>query len=293
LANAHEDASAPADNGVRSGLRGLSRGLGRITGAFGGRDGSRTAQRVAAIRAGFDRPSTPEGDDDAQRLLCRGMGAPARAPWLRPHLLARTRFFDEATLAAIARGVTQVVILGAGYDDRALRFRTPGVRFFELDHPGTQADKRRRLIAGGLLTDGLELIAADFKHEDVSALLERAGHTAGRDTLFICEGLLVYFDGPAIVTLLAALAARASPASTLAASLAIHPGDLDPRVVATAANARRRLGASEPWVTILPLQAHLGLLHDGGWVEYAVVDDTALEPRAVPGRSVLVTANPR
>jgi len=34
------------------------------------------------------------------------------------------------------------VILGAGYDDRALRFRSPGVRFFELDHPDTQADKR-------------------------------------------------------------------------------------------------------------------------------------------------------
>jgi hypothetical protein len=35
------------------------------------------------------------------------------------------------------------------------------------------------------------------------------------------------------------------------------------------------------------------LLHDAGWVEYAVVDDTALEPGAVPGRSVLVTAHPR
>jgi O-methyltransferase involved in polyketide biosynthesis len=137
------------------------------------------------------------------------------------------------------------------------------------------------------------LIAADFKDEDVNAVLERAGHSVARDTLFICEGLLVYFDGPAIVSLLAALAARASPASTLAASLAIHPGDLDPRVVAAAANARRRLGAREPWVTILPLQAHLGLLHDAGWVEYAVVDDTALEPGAVPGRSVLVTAHPR
>jgi methyltransferase (TIGR00027 family) len=271
----------------------LSRRLGRIAGAFGGHDGSQTAQRVAAIRAGFDRPTTPEGDDNAQRLLCRGMTAPARAPWLRPHLLARTRFFDEATLAAIARGVAQVVILGAGYDDRALRFRAPGVRFFELDHPATQGDKHRRLLAGGLLTDGLELIAADFKDEDVNAVLERAGHSVARDTLFICEGLLVYFDGPAIVSLLAALAARASPASTLAASLAIHPGDLDPRVVAAAANARRRLGAREPWVTILPLQAHLGLLHDAGWVEYAVVDDTALEPGAVPGRSVLVTAHPR
>jgi methyltransferase (TIGR00027 family) len=267
--------------------------LGRIAAALGGRDGSQTAKRVAAIRAGFDRPTTPEGDDDAQRRLCMGMSGPPRAPWLRPHLLARTRFFDEATLAAIARGVGQVVILGAGYDDRALRFRAPGVRFFELDHAATQTDKRRRLVGGGMPTERLELVAADFEHDDVGALLERAGHSPGRATLFICEGLLVYLDGPAIVTLLAALAARASAASTLAASLAIHPAELDPQAVAAAANARRRLGAREPWVTILPLQAHLELLHDAGWVEEAVADDTALEPQAVSGRSVLVTAHPR
>jgi methyltransferase (TIGR00027 family) len=272
----------------------LSRILGRIAEAFAGHDGSQTAQRVAAIRAGFDRPTTPEGDGNAQRRLCAGMGAPARAPWLRPHLLARTRFFDDVTLAAIARGVGQVVILGAGYDDRALRFRAPGVRFFELDHAATQADKRRRLVGGGLRTDRLELIAADFGgHDEVGALLARAGHDTERDTLFICEGLLVYLDEPAIVTLLTALAARASAASTLAASLAIHPAELDPKSVAAAANARRRLGAREPWVTILPLQAHLDLLHDAGWVEQTVADDTALEPQAVPGRSLLVTAHPR
>jgi methyltransferase (TIGR00027 family) len=271
----------------------LKRTLGRVAATFGGHGGSQTAQRVAAIRAGFERPTSPQGDGDAQRLLCVGMGAPPRAPWLRPHLLARTRFFDEATLAAIARGVGQVVVLGAGYDDRALRFRTPGVWFFELDHAATQADKRRRLAAGGLSTDRIELIAADFGHDEVGALLADAGHRSERDTLFICEGLLVYLDGAAIVTLLAALAARASAASTLAASLAIHPAGLDPKSVAAAANARRGLGASEPWVTILTLQAHLDLLHDAGWIEQAVADDTALEPQAVPGRSVLVTARPR
>ena len=62
-------------------------------------------------------------------------------------LIARTRFFDDRVLAALSAGIRQVVILGAGYDDRALRFRSPGVRFFELDHPATQADKARRLRA--------------------------------------------------------------------------------------------------------------------------------------------------
>jgi methyltransferase (TIGR00027 family) len=60
-------------------------------------------------------------------------------------MAARTRFFDSGLLHACERGVGQVVIVGAGYDGRPLRFRRPGVTFYELDHPATQADKRARL----------------------------------------------------------------------------------------------------------------------------------------------------
>jgi O-methyltransferase involved in polyketide biosynthesis len=49
---------------------------------------------------------------------------------LRPNIAARTVFVDEQVMAAIAAGLRQIVICGAGYDDRALRFRTSGVRFF-------------------------------------------------------------------------------------------------------------------------------------------------------------------
>jgi O-methyltransferase involved in polyketide biosynthesis len=61
---------------------------------------------------------------------------------------------------AIDRGVKQVVILGAGYDGRALRFRTPGVRFFEVDHPATQIDKLRRLAALGVSVAGISFVEA-------------------------------------------------------------------------------------------------------------------------------------
>jgi methyltransferase (TIGR00027 family) len=107
---------------------------------------SRTSQAVALVRAQMPRPSSPEGDPDAQELLCRGM-RPTSAYRLRPQILARTRFFDDQVMGAISAGVSQVVICGAGYDDRALRFRSTGVRFFELDHPATQTDKARRLRA--------------------------------------------------------------------------------------------------------------------------------------------------
>jgi methyltransferase (TIGR00027 family) len=61
---------------------------------------------------------------------------------------ARTCFFDEAVVAGLDAGVRQVVVLGAGYDSRAWRLARTGVRFFEVDHPATQADKRMRAPGG-------------------------------------------------------------------------------------------------------------------------------------------------
>jgi methyltransferase (TIGR00027 family) len=199
-----------------------------------------------------------------------------------------TAFFDRAVLTAIAAGIRQVVICGAGYDDRALRFRTPGVRFFELDHPGTQPLKARALQ--GLDTTGLTLVAAEFGRDDVAAALTAAGQSDAEPTLFLCEGLMVYLDQQAIVALLSALAERAAPGSVLAASLAIHPDGVDSGQVTEAANARRRLGDTEPWLTILPASAHLELLRRSGWAADETRDAADLEPQLPPGRMLLVRA---
>src|SRR5262249_28815188 len=130
---------------------------------------SLTAAGVALARASFDRPAAPTGDPDAELQLARSL----LADWTREprdrregsgfvrFLEVRTRFFDEAVVRAIDAGTHQIVILGAGYDARALRFRTPGVRFFEVDHPATQRDKRDRLHETGASTDGITFVAAD------------------------------------------------------------------------------------------------------------------------------------
>jgi methyltransferase (TIGR00027 family) len=224
---------------------------------------------------------------------------PAGTGDLGPSLAARTRFFDGRVLDAIAAGIPQVVIVGAGYDDRALRFRSPGVRFFELDHPGTQADKAARLRAmrpapSGAGPAGPVLAPADFRDDNVAEVLAAGGHDAGRPTLFTCEGLLVYLDQPTCVRLLAALRARAAAGSWLAASLSVHRDGLDSARVAAVANARRRAGRAraEPWLTILPADAHLDLLRQAGWRPGAPVDAAELGTGAEPGRSLLVTAEP-
>ena len=153
----------------------------------------------------------------------------------------------DQVVEAISAGVRQIVILGAGYDDRALRFRTPGVRFFEVDHPNTQQDKLARLakLPGMANTEavglaGPVLVAADFRVDALPDVLAAAGHDRAAATLFLCEGLLVYLDEPATVGLLGGAREVAGPGSVLAASLAVHADGLDSALVLEVANARRR-----------------------------------------------------
>ncbi|HXB47519.1 MAG TPA: class I SAM-dependent methyltransferase [Streptosporangiaceae bacterium] len=257
---------------------------------------SRTSQAVALIRVGLDRPHSSEGDPGAQRRLCKDMQFSAPG-WLLPSIEARTRFVDDQVIRAIANGTRQIVICGAGYDDRALRFRTSGVRFFELDHPATQADKARLLVSIGAEppagSPAVTLAKADFRSDDVAVVLHRAGHEASLPTLFVCEGLLVYLDRPTCHALLGALAQRAATGSVLVVSMATHADGLDSGEVARAANARRRAGEAEPWRTILPVAEHLALIEQAGWA----VTTTQWSP--VPAadvthgrRSLLATAEP-
>ena len=232
---------------------------------------------MAAFRATLDRPHTPGGDPGAQAALARGM-RPAHGATLRTHLAARTSFFDEQVLAALAEGIEQVVILGAGYDDRALRFSAPAVRYFEVDQPATQRDKRRRLVRIGADLGRVTLVPADFRTDDTAAALaaERwyrnlaeqlaaAGHDAETPSLFICEGLLIYLDEDTSLRLLVALRSRSSATSRLAASLATHPDGESSDAVVASANRIRRNSRSEPWLTILPAAAQLELLERAGW----------------------------
>jgi methyltransferase (TIGR00027 family) len=223
--------------------------------------------------------------------------------WLVPSIAVRTRFIDTQVVRAIEAGINQVVICGAGYDDRALRFRTTGVRFIELDHPATQTDKARLLsglggsdVVGrdcGRATQGpaVTLASIDFCTEDVGEVLEGAGHRPTEPSLFVAEGLLVYLDVPTGERLLAGLARRAAPGSALVATLATHDEGFDSAEVVITANSRRRGAVTEPWRTILPVAGHLALLERAGWQ----VTTTEWSPAATADvshgrRSLLVAA---
>ena len=123
---------------------------------------------------------------------------------------------------ALDRGVRQVVIGGAGYDGRALRYAKPGVTWFEVDHPATQADKVERVARLG--TDRhIRFIAADFTADPIAEPLLAAGLDPARPTLFLLEGVAVYLERRVVERVVAAFRQVAADGSELAMSVSTAP----------------------------------------------------------------------
>ena len=119
-----------------------------------------------------------------------------RWPGARTSAIARTRFIDERAAAAVAAGIEQVVLLGAGFDARPYRLQGwDRLAVFEVDHPDTQARKRRLL---GAVPTRVRFVPVDFDRESVEAALDAAGYDRGRSTLFIWEGVTNYLTESAV-----------------------------------------------------------------------------------------------
>lgn len=253
---------------------------------------SLTARIVAVNRAALDRPSTPTGDPAADDRLCADLaeGFGDLGDDVFGWVTARTRFFDGAVLEALGDGVDQVVTVGAGYDGRALRFRTPGATFFEVDHPHTQADKRERLEHLGISSDGIVFVPHDLGDGGLSPALAGAGHDAAAPTLFIAEGLLRYLPEPTVHELFAATRERAAPSSRFTLTFSTREDGIEP----TPEDATREALLADLGETVLtvPSQATgLRWLSEAGWRPESVQDTTTPGERAGDGR-LLIRALP-
>ena len=196
-----------------------------------------TARRVAAYRLGFTRVPAPYGDAAADETLAADVAAgqePA-AGRMREYLEARTRFFDRVVVGAIGRGIRQIVVGAAGYDGRAFRYAKPGVRWFEVDHPATQRDKRDRLARLGLDVGQVQLVEADFTRDPIADRLTAAGLNPGQLSLFLLEGVAVYLEPAVLERVLTEFRQVARAGSRLAISVSVS---------GTRSEARSRFQAS-------------------------------------------------
>lgn len=115
-------------------------------------------------------------------------------PGIRNHYLVRKLRIEEVTRQAIKDGVTQIVVLGAGFDTLALRLARifPDISFIEADHPATQSVKLRAVEKESRARN-IHFIPIDISIESLrSRLIDDLRFVSSRRTLFVAEGLLMY-----------------------------------------------------------------------------------------------------
>jgi methyltransferase (TIGR00027 family) len=162
---------------------------------------SRTALRVAMRRAAHQLVDQPPVLDDpfAVRLMgtkfARDMERAQHrvARDFRAFMAVRSRLVEDQLAIAVAAGVDQYVVLGAGLDTFAWRNPFPGLRVFEVDFPATQEWKRWMVAEAALPQPvGLTFVPLDFENQALADGLAEAGFDAERPAFFGWLGVTAY-----------------------------------------------------------------------------------------------------
>ncbi|HVM95811.1 MAG TPA: SAM-dependent methyltransferase [Candidatus Acidoferrales bacterium] len=204
--------------------------------------------------------------------------ADRRAPGARTSAVARTCVIDQELREALKRGLSQVVILGAGFDSRA--YRMPEVRsaaVFEVDHPATGSTKQahlRRLLPK--IPDNVRFVAINFQCEKLPEVLAASGFDAHRPAIFLWEGVTNYLTADAVDAVLRWVGSCPSHSEILMTY--IHSGVIDGSAHFEGGERllRQVSALGEPWTFGLDpagirdylRERGLQLRHDAGAREY-------------------------
>jgi methyltransferase (TIGR00027 family) len=257
-----------------------------------------TAERVALWRAMHvqaDAPPHVLEDEVGLRLIAPDDGWRQRPDMdadgtrgFRAAIVARARFIEDLVAEQAGHGVGQYVILGAGLDTFAQR--RPDVaarlRVFEVDQPGPQAWKRRRLTELGYgIADWLHLVPVDFEaSEDWWKQLVAAGFDPDRPAVVVSTGVTMYITKDATAATLRQIAGLA-PGSTLAMTFMLPAEVLDeserPVLEVSERNART---SGTPFISLYTPPEMLALARAAGFADARHVAGTSLGDRYFAGR---------
>lgn len=179
------------------------------------------AQRARAARA-----AGAERAERAQDLAAASQEPAASVlvdAWLRAspayaNVITRSRYAEDALHAAVARGVQQYVLVGAGFDSYALRLPAgaQALRVFEIDHPATQSLKLRRLDELGVPRPAAaRFLAADLGAEILGDVLARSDFDRAAPAFFSWLGVTMYLPRTANLASLRAMAQCGAAGSEL------------------------------------------------------------------------------
>jgi len=208
---------------------------------------------------------------------------------LRAFIAARSRFAEDSFAAAIARGVDQYVLLGAGLDTFAYRTGAnyPDITVFEIDHPATQGWKRARLEEAGIAAPpNLTFAPVDFECETLAEGLARTRYDAARPGFFVWLGVTPYLSRDAIFATLKFVATANARGSEVVFDYAEPASERDPvRRARFDMLAARVAAAGEPFRSFFQAPQMAVELRDVGFSEIEDLDATALNRRYFDGRA--------
>ena len=217
---------------------------------------SRTALRVAIRRAAHQTADRPLVLDDpiAVRLIGPGFDRDMEramhkvARDFRLFMAARSRYAEDRLAAAVAAGVTQYVVLGAGLATFAYRNPFPSLRIFEVDLPATQQWKREMLDAAGIAVPAeVTFVPLDFEHKALAEGLAEAGFDASAPAFFGWLGVVPYLTLDAFRSTLATIG-RLPAGTAVSFDYAFSPDTLSPkRRLVFDTLAKRVEAAGEPF----------------------------------------------
>jgi methyltransferase (TIGR00027 family) len=144
--------------------------------------------------------------------------AERRGPGVVGFIVARDRYIDDILQDYLKDGLQQLVILGAGLDSRAYRFDglKDRVKFFEVDHPATQADKLARLQAIlGRIPAYVAYVPVNFITQTLEQRLPESGYDPNLKTLFIWQGVTMYLTAEAVDDTLRFVMQHSAPGSAI------------------------------------------------------------------------------
>ncbi|MBN2049536.1 MAG: SAM-dependent methyltransferase [Spirochaetales bacterium] len=134
------------------------------------------------------------------------------------YVIARTKYIDDVVERALRQGADQILLFGAGFDSRAVRFggMNTHTTFFELDTHNTLNAKmkqfQKRMIPWPERTI---IIPVDFNVDPLKETILRSGFDPGKRTLFILEGITMYLETETIDQLFTLLYEISGPDSSL------------------------------------------------------------------------------
>jgi methyltransferase (TIGR00027 family) len=234
--------------------------------------------------------------DGDTRARLPNMAADPSQRSMRHFIAARSRFSEDAMAASVARGVRQVVILGAGLDTFSLRNThvDKNVAVFEVDYPATQAWKQERLRQAGLdIPTSLVFAPVDFERQGLSEGLAAAGFDADRPAYFQWLGVVPYLTREAIIATLDFIAGIAG--SEVVFDYAEPFENFPPAMRANlTAIAARTASLGEPWLSLFDPPEMSALLQARRFAQFWDVPRVELAARYYGdlGRGVVPGAGP-